>query len=486
MTTLTRPWSGTRPTVAHRPRPSYPVLLLAAAALAAISLAVLPDGIAYDPWSWLVWGREALHLGLDTRNAATSMKPLPMGVDTVLALTGGAAPMLWLLISRFAALAGLGIAFRLADRMAGPLAGVLALVGVAASYQYASYLFFTGMSEPMAVATTLASADLVLSGRHRRAFLLLLATSLLRLEAWPFTAAYAAWRLWRDPSPRRVLSGLTALAALPLAWFGTDWLGSRRWLRSAAAASHESQGGPLTTAHPGLATVMETAHLLLAPLAVAALVTFLVALFRQRGSEIWRRLLVLGVAALGWLLITATMAQFRLATGALRYLLPAAGLAAVVGAVGIALFVAELRARAASRSEAHPRVAYVVSIALVVALAGASVPQLIQIADRVRGEEALGHQLSALSRGLRQAVARAGGHDGLAGCGHVATAAFQVPALAWEADLTFEQLDATPAPTGTVVQADGRPPLGPGVTGYHRVAEAGTGAERWVVYRTCS
>src|SRR5579875_72548 len=134
---------GTGP--GRAPRPSYAVIALGSLVLAAISLLALPRGIAYDPWSWLVWGRQIVHLHLDTRAAATAVKPLPIGLTALFALTGKAAPDLWLLVARAAAVAAAGLAFRLADRFAGPVAGGLAAVGVVTIEQYASYLFFTGM-----------------------------------------------------------------------------------------------------------------------------------------------------------------------------------------------------------------------------------------------------------------------------------------------------------------------------------------------------
>ena len=48
-------------------------------ALAALSAAVLPTVPSYDPWSWIVWGREIVnpHLGFST-GGGPSWKPLPV------------------------------------------------------------------------------------------------------------------------------------------------------------------------------------------------------------------------------------------------------------------------------------------------------------------------------------------------------------------------------------------------------------------------
>ena len=58
--------------------------------------ALLPAGPTYDPWAWIIWGREITEGDLDTRTGP-SWKPLPVLFTTPFALTGDAgAPELWL------------------------------------------------------------------------------------------------------------------------------------------------------------------------------------------------------------------------------------------------------------------------------------------------------------------------------------------------------------------------------------------------------
>ena len=59
-------------------------------ALAAISAAVLPTVPSYDPWSWIVWGKEVTdpHLGFFV-GGGPSWKPLPVMFTTVFGLFGG-------------------------------------------------------------------------------------------------------------------------------------------------------------------------------------------------------------------------------------------------------------------------------------------------------------------------------------------------------------------------------------------------------------
>src|SRR4051794_10225948 len=82
-------------------------------AVAALSLLV-PSAPTTDPWGWIVWGREVLHLDLSTVvPGPPSWKPLPVMVTTPLALTGATAPALWLVLARAGGLAALVMAGRL-------------------------------------------------------------------------------------------------------------------------------------------------------------------------------------------------------------------------------------------------------------------------------------------------------------------------------------------------------------------------------------
>src|SRR4051794_24178572 len=98
-------------------------------ALAALSLLV-PSAPTTDPWGWIVWGHELLYGGFTTvLGGAPSWKPLPVLFTTPLALFGGAAPALWLIVARAGGLYSLVAARRLGDRLGGPHAGVLAAAG---------------------------------------------------------------------------------------------------------------------------------------------------------------------------------------------------------------------------------------------------------------------------------------------------------------------------------------------------------------------
>ncbi len=99
---------------------SGPMLPVLAACLGISALTLLfPSTPTYDPWAWIMWGREIVHLDLVTEGGP-SWKPLPVLFTVPFSLVGDdAAPMLWLWIARAGALLSLVMAFRLGRRLSG-------------------------------------------------------------------------------------------------------------------------------------------------------------------------------------------------------------------------------------------------------------------------------------------------------------------------------------------------------------------------------
>ena len=108
------------PDVGAHPRGALrsPLLIagVACAALAALS-AFLPTVPSYDPWSWIVWGREVVdpHLSFAV-GGGPSWKPLPVVFTAVYGLFGGASPTLWVITARAGGLLAVVAAYRLAAR----------------------------------------------------------------------------------------------------------------------------------------------------------------------------------------------------------------------------------------------------------------------------------------------------------------------------------------------------------------------------------
>src|SRR5579859_2149661 len=122
------------------------VILGVCVALGALSAALLPTVPSYDPWSWIVWGREVFdpHLSFAV-GGGPSWKPLPVCFTAVFGLFGGAAPTLWVITARVGGLLALVAAYRLGALLAGRLgthgwaavvAGVISALGVALTNQF--------------------------------------------------------------------------------------------------------------------------------------------------------------------------------------------------------------------------------------------------------------------------------------------------------------------------------------------------------------
>jgi hypothetical protein len=91
--------------------------------IGALSL-LIPSTPSYDPWSWILWGRQIVHGHLTITTGGTSWKPLPMIFTIPFALFGKAGPDLWLVVARAGALAAVVMVFRLAYRLTRQVGGL--------------------------------------------------------------------------------------------------------------------------------------------------------------------------------------------------------------------------------------------------------------------------------------------------------------------------------------------------------------------------
>lgn len=353
-------------------------------ALAALSL-LLPFQPVYDPWGWLVWGRELAGLDLATAEGM-SWKPLPVLIDAPLSLLGDAAPMGWLLVARSGWLAAPLLAGWLGARLAGEDAGgwrfaaaALAAGSVALTadaFTPPTRQFSGGLSEPLLVALVLGAVVAALGRRPLVALWLGFAASLLRPECWPFLAAWAIWVWRREPALRPHIGAVAVL--LPLAWFVPDVLGAGDPL----AGSRTARGGPVEPldAFPVLGRALA------APLAAAWIGVLLFLLGRRderRPGDRALEVLLLGAAA--WIALVAAMAVAGYA-GLPRFLAPATAAIAVVGGVGVARAAAAGFGRARTMGT-RPVLAGAAAVALLAGLVGlgvraAAVPGDLRDVDR--------------------------------------------------------------------------------------------------------
>lgn len=449
---------------ATRPVPGRPVLVVAACVALAVASLPLPAALGYDPWAWLVWGREVGRLSLDT-TGGPSWKPLPVLVTTLVAPAGAAAPALWLVVARTAGLLALAGAARVAWRLAGPWAGALAAGFLVLTPDVEARflrLVGEGHSAPLTAALVLWAWDRHLAGHPRTALVLGALLALDRPEAWPLLLAYGAWLGWREPRARPLLA--LVVVALPVLWFGADWWGSGRFLHGAEAAQVDAQDTDrLPTA---LSRAAESVTLVV--WAGAAVCVALALRARDRVP------LVAAAGAAVWFAVVVTMSAVLGYAAIGRFHLPAAAVVCVLAAVGVVRGV-----RAVPAGRARQAVAGLAAVVVVAGLVGraAGLPELASDV-RVR---------AAVEADLDRALDDAGGPEALAGtCGRVVIDDPTIPrvAVAWKLDLPLHEVGTirTPVagPATAVVRTDGQ---------VGRAYAAGPGGvverarnSRWAVY----
>jgi hypothetical protein len=439
-------------------------LIAACAALASLSL-LLPSEPSYDPWAWLVWAREIVHLELDTQGGP-SWKPLPV------ALLAAAAPLgdelslaLWVVVARAGALLALAMAFRLAGRLAGgsrfrrALAGAVAAVALALTpdgFQFAAH----ASEAPLAVALMLWSVERHLDGRRGQGLALGALVCLLRPELGPFLGLYVAWLWWAEPRWRWTIAAL--MSAILLAWIVPDWIGSGELLDGGSQARSEPKWSLSRSERPwfgALDRMHNHAGLAVELLAAAAIAA--AALRRQ-----WA-VLVLGAAAAteAALYVAMTQAGF---SGNPRYALPALAVLCVLAGVGAAraaelggalsCWVAEaLRSRREGRIARTARFA---GAAVVVVLIGfLSAPLVDTRVERLEGEAREVGRRMELQRDLGRAVDAAGGAEAILALGSATTNRALHTRLAWELGRPIQDVERGYGHS-VVFRADRESPVG--------------------------
>jgi hypothetical protein len=417
--------------------------------LAVLSAAVLPTVPSYDPFSWIVWGREVTdpHLSFLV-SGGPSWKPLPFLFTTIWGLFGGAAPTLWVITARVGGLLGLYFAGRLGARLtggswAGALAGGLAVVGIVLTQDWL-YYWLRGTSEVVLIGVTLGAIDRLLDGRRGQAFVLAVAAGLIRPEWWPFIGLYALWLWFRDPAWRSLRARLLILAglfALPFLWFVPPWIGSGEpFLAASHAAAYNGHLGA-----DRLRTVLARGvDLQVLPALVLAAVAVALGWWRERD----RVLLAMGVGIGAWWVVVVGMTLDGY-PGLERFFLPAAALTCVLGGVGVARL-----ALLAGETISAARLAVAVGVAAV--LVAISIPFTTTRFAEARAAEPAAEAAVTTLQHLDQAVAAAGGHRGVfpcpssfAGVNHGVQTA-----LAWKLHVPLERV-------GTSMRAPGVDFIGP-------------------------
>jgi hypothetical protein len=421
-----------QPDTSTRARP-WRLLLLGCLAVATVSL-LLPSVPTYDPWAWIIWGREVLHGDLVT-TTGPSWKPLPVIFTTPFSLLGDdGAPLAWLVIARAGGILAFAMAYRLGTRLAGPIAGLIAAAALFLADDFI-FNFARGNSEGILVALCLWALERHLDDRPRDAFLLGLGAALLRPEVWPFIALYGLYLIWRERTRGSVILVLASGLGLALLWFVPEYIGSGDFLRAAARARQPNPDSAAFAAHPFLEVFGRSASVLTPPVYLGGVIAVLVALKT-------RNRLFLTMAAIGTVLMVAVaaMTQFGFA-GNLRYVaLPAALVCVLAGAGWVIVFKA-----------AYARLGILAAGALVLVVAAFAYPfvredisELDQRAHTVKAE-------AELYGSVPDAIAAAGGRAKLKACGTLYTGAFQTQTVAWYMHLHEMQTEIFAFPPGATI-----------------------------------
>jgi hypothetical protein len=406
-------------------------LVLGCLLLAALAH-VLPAAPTYDPWAWITWGREITEWDLDTRTGP-SWKPLPVLFTTPFALAGdSAAPELWLVIAQAGGLLAFAFTFRLAARLAGWPAGVIAAGGLVLADEFIRN-FARGNSEGLLVGLCLWAIERHLDGHRRQAFLLGVAAGLLRPELWPFLLLYGLWLIWSDPATRLLVVGCGVLTFV--LWFVPEYLGSGDFFRAASRAREPNPDSAAFADVPFLETFRRSGSVLMVPLLLGAVIAL---------ARAWidrdRLRLSLGAIAAALMVAVAAMTQAGFA-GNLRYVaLPAALVCVLAGAGWVDL----VRAAAVRRGRGWAAVLAVVLAAAAAPFVAADVDKLSYDLDVVRAESELYDRLPAI-------VEKAGGATALLRCGPVYAPPFEVQAVAWAMHVHSNQVGIFASPPGTVL-----------------------------------
>jgi hypothetical protein len=437
----------------------YAALVVGSLVLASLTL-LFASTPSYDPWGWLLWGREILHLKLNTIGSNT-FKPLPVLFTLPFALFGRAQPDMWLVVARAGAVFAVAMAFKLAARItmwfgATPagrrgIAGVVAcgpaiLAGVVAGLSILITPNFIhdaalGYSEALGAGLVLLAIERHLDDKPRQTFIIGFFPALDRPEVWPFWGLYGLYLWRRDPRAWKLIAAFFAL--VPCLWFLPELWGSGHLFRGVDHDLGATHGAAIASC-PFCAEIKSASLLALVRVKYAAALTALGAAitvawalrhrsgsFRDAVREQSHRpagvVLALALTAILWFVEISAMTQYGF-SGNERYLIIGLALVDLVAGIGwgvAAWKIGQLLARAI-RPAPGAAVAVAAAAGLFLFFGG-------WVARYLR-PRAIGHTLSyqaELRRDVSAIIGKAGGAKAVIACGHVETENYQVPMVAW-------------------------------------------------------
>ncbi len=381
----------------------------------------------YDPYGWLVWGDQTLHLSLNL-GGAPSWKPLPYLFTVPYALAGRFQLMLWMITAATVSLAGCIFAGRIAYRVTrsgssdregartsrcAPLAAaIFAGIAVLGLQDYAHYIL-SAQSDSMIVSFCLAAIDMYLVRRYRWAFVFAVLGSLGRPEVWPFLALYSTWAWFKVPSMRWMLSG--GIIVVAFMWFGIPWITNGRpdiAGQLAMNSPRELHQGRLT------GTISRFIGLQNLPVWIAALAALVIGVMRRH-----RIVLALAAGVVLWIIVEIAFALHGF-PALPRYMFEAAGVVAVLAGIAVGWVLSDLPKLRTNFSRWS-------GIALVALLLASLVPgalgRLRTERLDLRHEHGRTHQISW----LQATITGLGGYRRVRSCGESVTDVEYASALAW-------------------------------------------------------
>lgn len=393
--------------------------------LAALSLLVF-DQATYDPTAWLIWGRQIAHGTLETV-AGPSWKPLPVLLTTPFSLFGDdAAIHLWLVVARAAGLLSFVVAYRVAARLGGRPAGIVAVVALALAAQY-DFNWIRGNSEGMLVFLALLAADRHFAGHHRQAFAAAAGTALLRPDTWLLLALYGLFLIHRRRDLRTAALVLGAGGAVVLAWFVPEYIGSGDFFRGASRAREPVLGSPGASDSPFVSTFTHSAQALSYGVYAGAVAALLPA-WRDR------RIAAVALASAVLMVIVAGLASSGF-TGSLRYVALPMSLLCVLAGVGWAW------------------VGRHVPVPVLALLILAAVPGLVGPVDRIGENLDRVADTDRFYGSLPAFIERLGGREAVKRCGQVATGPYNTQILAYRLHARQQQIALAPQVPGSVLDS---------------------------------
>jgi hypothetical protein len=385
--------------------------------IAAIALLLFSFGLlewartrpGYDPFGWLVWGYQSIHLHLNL-GGAPSWKPLPLLLTFPFAIFGVHDELwLWMVASVAISLSGVFFTGRIAYRLIGvgddgdrrpALIGAVFAGACLLGISDYMHIVLSVQSDPMIVTLFVAAWDAYLSGRPRLAFVLGCLGGIGRPEVWSSLAPFTVYLWIKRPDTRKLL--IAGWLFILFMWFGIPTLTNGRPFIAyqLALRSPRAPKGNLI-----VASFHRYTGLTYLPTQLGALFALGIAWLRRD----WRVLLV-GAGAILWVL-TETALDLKGLPGQPRYIFEPAALQLALSGVAVGWLLIEFKraTRLAIRVGA-------------IALAAAAVLPMVPAAvARMRFEHRdLAHERDRTTdiNQLQALMNHIGGAKRIDGCGH--------------------------------------------------------------------